>query len=417
MADKNEDLTYVQYKYKIEWSYNCTADNKEYPLLSSQIHFMMIDKYIDSMNMPTLFISSNIDKNMLDKMIQGQDNDTIFLSLSKYNVDDPSGLVIECFKKRFIYLLNTDDTNYTKNYDYDNEEDKKRNDIFINATFGLLDYELVKNNQIMNYGVFNGSIVNGVRIDTFKMIDVVHRYTKHMKMIIEPMNNDKLDELPISPVNTVSQVLSQLDTFKTFYETPYRFFMDFDRTYLLSSAGNQVPAIGEDIMTIICNIIDAEVPEDQGIAIDEKNKCYVFNVNSKFTSYESNRTTNKTALNINTVTGVGELSDNNPLKNVNQNANVGVVSSPLIRVRNSNTQKTENLRTEIDNNQFKFLIKKAHIDIDALKINKEFFVNNHDSKSEFDGKFIISRLQEYYSFEEDEFVLMVSIYLKKIDKK
>ena len=417
MADKGESLKYIQYKYRVEWSYNCTADNEEYPLLSNQLHFMLIDKFFDKMNMPTIFIETNIDKNMLDKMIQGQDDDTIFLSLSKYDVDDPSGVAIECFKKRFIYMINTDDTNYTKNYDYDDEEDKERKDIYIKTTLGLLDYELIRNNQIVNYGVFDGSIVDGIRIETFKMIDVVHRYTKHMKTLIEPMDNTMLDQVPISPVSTVSKVLEQLDTFRTFYNTPYRFFMDFDKSYILSSSGKPVPAIDDDIMTIICNIIDAEVPEDQGIAIDTKNKCYVFNVNSKFTSYEANRTTNKVATNINTVTGVGELSNNNILKNAKENVNIGVKNSQLIRVRNFNENKTGTMLYDIDTEQFKFLIKKAHVDIDVFRINKEFYVNNHDSKSEFDGKFIISRLQEYYSFEENELVLMLSIYLKKIDKK
>ena len=314
--------------------------------------------------------------------------------------------------QKFIYFINTDDTNYTKNYDYDDEEDKKREDIYMKTTLGLMDYEAITNNQKINYGVLTGSIVDGIRIDTFKNIDVVHRYTKHMKMLIEPMDPKDINEMQLTPVSSVSKILKQIDDFKSFYDTPYRFFIDFDKAYLISSSGEAIPAIDDDITTVICNIIDAEVPEDQGFAIH--NNAYVFNVNSKFTSFESDRTTGKISGNINTVKGIGELSDDNILKNSPENINIGLKTSELIRVRNSNEMRTANITSNIDTNLFKLVIKKTHIDTSIFKINKEFFVNNHSSKADLDGKYIISRLQEYYSFEENELTSMVALFLRKL---
>lgn len=412
MANKISDVNYMQYKYRVKWNYNCEKDGEVYDLLPAQIDIIIIDKFFDQLNMPTIFINTSIDKNMMDKMIDGQDTDTIFLSISKYNVDDPIATEVSYINKRFIYFINTDDTNYTKNYDYDDEQDKERTDIFMKTTIGLMDYEAITNNQKVNYGVFNGSIVDGIKINTFKNIDVVHRYTKHMKILIEPMDPKDINEMQLTPVPTVSKILSQMDDFKSFYDTPYRFFIDFDKAYLISSSGEPIPAIDDNITTIICNIIDAEVPEDQGFAI--YNNAYVFNVNSKFTSFESDRTTGKISGNINTVTGIGELSDDNVLKNTPGNSNIGLKTSELIRIKNSNEKKTTTITSNIDTNLFKLVIKKAHVDTSIFKINKEFFVNNHSSKSEFDGKYIISRLQEYYSFEENELTSMVVLFLRKL---
>ena len=412
MATKIEDINYMQYKYRVKWSYNCEKEGKVYDLLPSQINIIIIDKFFDQLNMPTIFINTNIDKNMMDKMIDGQDTDTIFLTLAKYDVDDPTSTAVNYVSKRFIYFINTDDTNYTKNYDYDDEEDKKREDIYMKTTLGLMDYEAITNNQKVNYGVFNGSIVDGIKIETFKNIDVVHRYTKHMKILIEPMDPKDINEMQLTPVSSVSKILKQIDDFKSFYDTPYRFFIDFDKAYLISSNGEAIPAIDDDITTVICNIIDAEVPEDQGFAI--YNNAYVFNVNSKFTSFESDRITGKISGNISTVTGIGELSNDNTLKNTSGNTNIGLKTSELIRVKNSNEKRTANITSNIDTNLFKLVIKKTHIDTSIFKINKEFFINNHSSKADLDGKYIISRLQEYYSFEENELTSMVALFLRKL---
>lgn len=412
MAEKVEDINYIQYKYRVEWSYNCVHDGKTYDLLPSQIHVIVIDKFYDKLNMPVLYVNTNIDKNMLDKMIDGQEEDTIYMKLSRYNVDDPSETAIDYFNKRFVYFLNTDDTNYTKNYDYDDEKDKERDDIYVRLTIGLMDYEAIDNNQRVNYGVMVGSIVDGIRIETFKNIDVIHRYTKHMKMLIEPMDPKDLDEMQLTPVQSVSKIIKEIDDYKTLYNTPYRFFIDFDKAYLVSSSGIITPAIDEDIYTIICDIIDAEIPEDQGMA--EYNDAYIFNVNSKFTSHSSDRNTNKIALNINTVTGVGNLKDENLLKNVSANKNIGVKTSQLVRIRNFNDMKTDTTVSDIDTNMFQLIIKKAHVDTHVFTINKEFYINNHSSKAILDGKYIISRAEEIYSFEENELVCMLVLLLRKL---
>ena len=76
--------------------------------------------------------------------------------------------------------------------------------------------------------------------------------------------------------------------------------------------------------------------------------------------------------------------------------------------------RTANITSNIDTNLFKLVIKKTHIDTSIFKINKEFFVNNHSSKADLDGKYIISRLQEYYSFEENELTSMVALFLRKL---
>lgn len=412
MANKIEDLEYVQYKYRVSWSYNCQANGKVYDLLPSQIHLIIIDKYFDKSNMPLMYINANIDKNMLDKIIKGKKTDTFYLNLKKYNVDDPAQIAIDYINKRFVYFLNTEDANYTKNYDYDNEDDKEREDIYNRVTIGLMDYEAIRDNLQINYGVFNGSIVDNIRIDTFNNIDVIHRFTKHMRILIEPMVPKDISEMPLSPDDSVSKIIKQIDDFKTLYDTNYRFFIDFDKAYLLSSSGKSVPSIDDDINSIICNIINAEVPEDQGIAI--YNDSYIFNINSKFTNFLENNTTSNVSANINAVSGIGDLSDKNSLKLIPPNINIGTKNSQLIRVSNSNEQKIKNMKNEIDTNQIKLIIKKAHVDIDAFKINKEFNVNNHDSKSDLNGRFIISRMQEYYSFEENELVLMVMLILRKL---
>jgi hypothetical protein len=414
MADKNDKLQYTQYKYRIEWAYNAKHESEVYKLLPSQVTYIIIDRYYDGLNMPTILMACSIDRNMLDKMIKYQNTDTFTMILYKFPIlDDENGTEIKYIKDEFIYFINTDDPNYNKEIDY-NAEDADRTDIFIKTSIGLMSYRMINDNKKISYGAFNGSIVNGTRINKFNQIDVIHHYTKHMKMLIEPMKAVPLNQEMMIPVDTVSKIIEQIDGYKTFYETPYRFFIDFDRTYLLSSSGEEVPAIGEDITTIICNILDVHVPEDQGIAVDAKNNCYIFNINSRFTAVDDVRLTNKINTKIDMVVGNGDLYDKNKLS-LSENDSLKEKTSMLIRVKNENDGKVQLTKSSYDNNQNTIIIKKSHIDCDAFKINKSFNINNYSQLKDLDGKYLISRNQEIYSFEENELVLQSVLYLRKIN--
>ena len=54
---------------------------------------------------------------------------------------------------------------------------------------------------------------------------------------------------------TVSTALAELNKKYNFYDTHYRFFMDFDYTYLLSTSAKTIKARGEVYSDIIINIV------------------------------------------------------------------------------------------------------------------------------------------------------------------
>ena len=72
----------------------------------------------------------------------------------------------------------------------------------------------------------------------------------------------------------------------TFYKTGYRFFRDFNKTYLLSNLGKAVDINDGNYSKVLINICDPAnaLSYANALDIDDNNNTYIINVNAENTS-------------------------------------------------------------------------------------------------------------------------------------
>lgn len=280
-----------RYKYKIEISYIKVDSGEEIPLQTQNIRALYIDRDYIKRAMPIAILDLSVDKNLLDTMILYANENRFNVTLYKFNVDGDQTLE-KVFSEQFTYLFNKD-VNYNKDLDYDDKETemnngKKREDKFINATVGLMCKKTTDKN--MHYV---NTIANNTSVEEFLIGEF-----QGMNILIEPFETpNKQTNIVVRPTETFTKLLKKLNHIDGFYATPYRFFMDYDIAYLLSSSGKAVPKKNEKYSSVnieIRNISKTDVnPYETGIEIDDTNKCYNVPFASTNTEYKMNNVTSK----------------------------------------------------------------------------------------------------------------------------
>ena len=234
------------------------------------------------------------------------------------------------------------------------------------------------------------------------MMNAVHYCTSHMNMIIERFHyNETMKELLISPQSSVASSIRYLNNIKVFYKTPYRFFIDFDCGYLLSSSGTSVPRKGESINTILIVIRDPLHPQamNEGMITNLKTKNYQIDISAADTIVYQNRITEKV------YTSVAGISESGQTKPISLNINKSTYSkdkTEIIRTPVSNPNLIENISAQNNQSAAHITLNKMDIDASVFTPNKRYIIRNYDGHKDRDGDFILTRKREMYFFESEE---------------
>ena len=175
-----------------------------------------------------------------------------------------------------------------------------QSDTYLEGYIGLMSLKCINDNKVL---------INDIVKDS-NPLSVVYKYTKHMKMCIEPFdNNDIIDQFIIPPITTITAFLRYLNNYYCFYKTGYRFFRDFSVTYLLSTRGNPVKEISNKFSSIILVIRDPvdSLNKINSVEIDNANNAYIIYINADDTSLKVNRENNKS---FNSIIGIDTLGNN-----------------------------------------------------------------------------------------------------------
>ena len=107
--------------------------------------------------------------------------------------------------------------------------------------------------------------------------------TSHLPIVIEPpKNNVSLTNKILPPLDSVAKMLKYLNSISVFYPTAYRFFIDFDRSYLLSSSGRALKAAGDNITSVVITIYHKHKMDSavQGMITNRQQSIYEMYVSS-----------------------------------------------------------------------------------------------------------------------------------------
>lgn len=395
------------YKYSVEMSYVLSQDDIS-NIDSMSIKSIAIDSDYKNANMPMLFITLSLNKRLIDKMVKNQDTGIMILNIKRCTVtSDMPDLYANYINDKFIYFI-SEDINKNDSADYEGAN-ADRNDIYKLTTIGLLSLDHVnKNKKVMN-GVVNG-----------KLSSIMYYLTSHLPIVIEPpTTNTTLKNQFLPPLNSVAKALKYINSINVFYSTPYRFFIDFGVSYLLSSSGLPIKQKGEDIGTVLLVLKNSydEGSKVQGMITSEEQSMYQIEIDAQDCELADNHVSDKSYSKLSVTNTSGNKVDAS-LSNKSESSSI-VSKTRSVRVSNDNTGLIDNMISSLDNSAVQLLVQKNDIDSSVLTMNKEYFIKADEvyGSDKYNGRYLLTRKRELYIREDDDFSMDVMLLLEKIATK
>lgn len=391
------------YKYTANMTF--INNDEVYNIDTMNIKNIAIDNDYKNANMPMVFVTVAINKSVIDKMVQNQETGIIIMTIQRAitNSDMPD-LYSDYINDKFIYFI-SEDIDKTDAIDYEGEN-KDKNDLFKIVSLGLLSLDHVNKNKKNINGVVTGN-----------MASLLYYLLGHFNVLIEPpKENINMDNVFLPPMNSVSKTLKYLNNLNVFYQTSYRFFIDFDCTYLMSSSGKAIKKKGEDISTVLLNLRNNfdESSKLQGMRIDESRSLYEIDCDGIDCELADNHISEKSYSTISAIDSSG-YNTQGSLANRSDNA---VVNSKnrSIRLANDNTGLLDNMISASDSAAIQLLIQKTDIDSSALTMNKEYIIKADEvyKTEDYNGRYILTRKRELYIREDENFVMNTMLLFEKV---
>lgn len=392
------------YKYTASLKYILNSETNEIGEYS--IKSIAIDNDYKNMNMPMIFMTVAIDKKLLDKIIQNQETGIFIFNMKKFvgNSTDSADLLEDFINDKFIYFIE-EDINKNDTLDYA-ESNEGRTDIFKIVTLGLLSQSCVNNNKKSINGVVTG-----------KLSSIMYYMTSHLKKILiePPAENKQLRDVMLPALNSTAKALEYLNTLSVFYPTKYRFFIDFDCAYLISSSGVAVEKEGENITSVFLEINNTHKMKSkyQGVIADEAANMYKLECDAIDCELSDNHVSDKSYSRLSATTTSGDTVITNTIDKDPDSTVVAKTRS--IRISNDNDGIIDNMISSIDTSAVQLLVQKTNIDSSMITLNKKYIVKADDVYDEkYNGVYILTRKRELYVREDDNFVLNTMLLFEKI---
>lgn len=393
------------FKYNVELKYVDTH-SREITINSEQINYVVIDRDFDNTNMPVLAISASIEKNILDDMIKNIDNQTITLSIYKYdssNQDD--NITSKYISDRFIYMM-SEDISRTNKMDYDEDENSEnKSGLFRDVTLWLLQQSAVNNNRQSINGIYKNASMNSLILQISNYIG---------KILLEPIRYDtKFDQVVIPPQDSISSYIRYLNNqLGVFYDTNYRFFIDFDMSYIVSSAGKIVKSKNQYIYTININIKDTipDESDDDGMYVDTINNQYNIDINNSYVNYTKNNITNKMVNKVTMIDSIGNVFEKEISNNDTKITNT---INQIINTSNIDNNAINNIASNIENNNISISFSKNDLDASLFTLNKEYIISD-SLHEEYNNRYLLSSSKQLFIKQSNQFIMTTILNFKKI---
>lgn len=391
--------------YKYTGKFTTLYKNDDDPIVIDRLRIksILIDYSYDRNNMPLIYANIAVTYEQLKKLKANMKTGTILVNIQKYieNSDMP-GLKIDYINAECVYFLSSD---IGKDKEQAINPDRTEDYGYI-VTIGFIALDHINKNK---------TAINGV-INSGSMSAALYYALKGHNLLLEPLeNNDKLKQVFIPPMKSVSKVISYLDDLSTFYNTPYRFFMDFDCTYLISSSGKAVKKKSESTTTVRIKLVKEYTEGNmEGMLEDKENKMYVLNVSATYANLMKNSVTEKTYSSIKGINTSGNTSTV-PIEEDGVDSGLYKPNSSNVRISNENTGLIENMKTAAMNNSVVLGIVKNKADGAVFTINKYYYVEADEVYGpEVSGVYILSSKKEVYMQEGEGLAMSVMLTFKRL---
>ena len=397
-----------QYNYKIVLKY-INSTNIEVEIDSTQIQYILIDKDFENINMPVITIFGSIEKNILDDMIRHSNDNLVTLGIYKYdNTNQNDNITEKYFNDKFIYMLNEDLSRTDKLDNPQGIDSKTGNRQYREVTIFLIQQNAINNNRQTINGVYHNASMNSLILQSTNYLG---------NMLLEPIKYDtRFDQVIIPPIDSISNYIRYLnDNLGVFYDSPYRFFIDFDTTYLVSSSGNAIRARNQYIYTIVIDIreIDSNISEEPGAYIDLKSGKYTIGIDASKVEYVKNNVTNKMVNKVTVINSKGDVFEQDIEDN---KAKVTSTINQIMNISNNDQNVINNISYSVESANVTITIVKNDLDASLFTLNKEYIINDpvHDS---YAGHYILLQVKQLFIKQNENFIMSTVLKFKKSTKE
>lgn len=393
----------AKYSFKCEITYINTIKNKSLKIENNSIKSLKIDHNYASNNMPIILLTISLNKKIIDDMIKNSNENLFNLSIVKYNKLSNFPLEVTYFRDKFTYFL-PDKLDANSEIDYATEEQEKQGNLKT-ITVGLMAINHINNNK-KNCSM---TINNTTKYDYVKYI------TSHIKdILIEPFNyNETLNNFVIPSIDSISKLLKYINDYRVFYKTPYRYYIDFDCTYIISSSGKAITKKSDKYDSVSINIknIMNEEANDEGMRINKTKGNHTIAVSYVDAEVYDNSISNKSKTEIKGITSTEVTTTS-----LKSKSSISTNKTKTVKINNDNKHMVENIVADENSSNVFVAISKDDVDPSVFTINKKYTISHIDKYKDKDGIYLLTRkIEQYDRTEDNTYEITVALYFRKID--
>lgn len=396
MAKASKRTQRIAYNADITLAFD--YDNEHVPIDRSKIMYILIDSEYESNVLPTIYLNLLVEDRLYNMITAHRDSGQFTLTIKKFivNSNTTAGKVV--LKDTFSYIPNITSENYM--HDLNNASPNKGRDQYRRMLIGLVSKTMT--NKMRKS--FNGVYEN---VNESTLVSLALEGTKP---VIERLTTNKnYSSIIIPPLSTRYQLLKYIFEKDPFYDTEFRLFMDFNRTYLLSKKGIKTAIDDGNPDSVIIDVGELTSPDAFLEGMSQADDYYYLHINPVDFAVVSDKAASMVVDNITVI------DENNKVTNldIDYPDEVKGLTRKQVFIRNNNP---ELLKNELELNNTRIRVAKIYVDGSILTPNKIYNITNYQGNEEYNGSYILESKQEFFKPMTSNFQMSVVLTLKKVGK-
>ena len=390
---------YSAFAYNCEISFN--LNDKSTEILPETVKYVIIDYDYRQRVMPVIYLNANLEPAVYNKMVPNQGKGKIYFKLYRRNVSSTSAVDQSCIYSQFDYYM-TDDPNAYKKLD---ERTAPSGTAYKNCTIGLIKSELTDQNKKTFEGVYKNT----------NTMSLIQNATSHMKMVIQPfINNITFNQLSCPTIGSVGQFIQYINSQYSFYNGPYTYFMDFDRTYLRSNDGMYIDAKDGLYPYIAFDIRDLTEYQvhTTGMVFDKDQKAYIIYSDGNSAKIITDRGTSQLSSNVIAVTSEGQTTSATIDTSAITNISPSIDGATIIKSDDPNAAKVA--ASGVEENAGLLVVTKTDMDTRVFTPNRQYLLSNYEDNPKYCGTYYMVYKKEIYLRVGNILKSQMTIGLKRI---
>lgn len=353
-------------------------------ILPEQIVYILIEHdYIRNV-LPVIYVCVSVYSSMYQQIIVNKDTARMYLEISCDNVLSSTSVATTSLSGLYTYILNVVNQNPVQSLN--------------NATAGL-----DSSYQTITLALFSADNVATARKsfnDIYKQIDtstLIGIALEGTNCLVEPLeNNLQFDQFIVPPQQTRYRFLKYIFDYAPFYNTYFRYFIDDDKSYLLSQKGtaftsrdNTVSVVIDEAttMSVLSNGIQKSM---NGIELTIPSTSARYTVQNDLLSNT-----------LNTIVAYNDQTEVLSSYKLNTNSSTDGLGDKKMYVR---SMSGNTIKNSLEQSYLTIEILKNNIDGSTFTPEKQYIIRNYGDYRKYDGTFLLAYKRSFYKGKDGGFI-------------